>query len=91
MGHGSHTGTTAPRASPLSRSADEACGVRSGCTAPCIPHCHALDQALGSCTGPPHRGQVGVVLISRISLLSLVCPIPKACILNGWRPAESRA
>src|SRR6266571_4654530 len=37
---------------------------RSGSTPPCCLHCHALDHALGSCTVPPHRGQVDGYLMT---------------------------
>ena len=58
-GHGSQTGTAAVLSSTCNLSGDGLRVSRSGWTAPCRSHCHAECHALGSLSGPRHRGQTG--------------------------------
>ena len=59
IGHGSHTGTAAALSRACSAPGDGVRVIRSGWTAPCRSHCHALCQALGSLSAPWQRGQTG--------------------------------
>jgi hypothetical protein len=56
-GQGSQAGTPAVRSSPSRPSRDGLKAGSSGWTSPCQSQRQALDQAVGSRTGLPHRGQ----------------------------------
>src|SRR6185312_730940 len=62
-GHGSQVGTTAALSSARKPSGEGGRAGRSGWTAPCSAHCHALCQALGSLSSPWHRGQIGTFIM----------------------------